>query len=267
MRPTLLLAASALALCACDGKATRVIAKLDCPSVEGDLMRVSAAADGKSCVYRSADGAEVNLELVALTGDPQATLDAIELQLRGDPGPVSEAEAVPATPAPEVPAGTAADAAKAQAEALADSGGERRVEQRVGRHGIVAEEGPDGDTAQVHLPGIRIVAKDGPDGEESAQVQIGSLKVDASGDDTTVKIFREVRMRGEALSREKRGIRAHFIYTGKDLPAGYRYVSYQAGGPKTGPLVVAKIRTKLGEESGDNINHDVEELVRSNGGV
>lgn len=268
MKLILPIAASALALCACDGKAARVIAKLDCPGVEGDLMRVSAAADGKSCVYRSADGAEVNLELVALTGDPQATLDAIEQQLRGDPAPTAKADTVPAAPAAQVSAGTAADAAKAQADALADSGGERQVEeQRAGRHGVVAVQGPDGDTARVDLPGIHIVANDGPNGEENAQVRIGPLKVDASGDDTTVKIFREVRMRGEALSREKRGIRAHFIYTGKDLPAGYRYVGYQAGGPKTGPLVVARIRTKLGEESGDNINHDVEELVRRNGGV
>ena len=63
------------------------------------------------------------------------------------------------------------------------------------------------------------------------------------------------------------GLRATFIYTGNDLPAGYRYVGYEAGGPKTGPLTIAKVRSKAGAESGDNINQDVRELVRRNGGV
>ena len=74
-------------------------------------------------------------------------------------------------------------------------------------------------------------------------------------------------LNGEALSREKRGLRATCIYTGKDLPAGYRYVGYEAGGPKCGPLTIAKIRSKIDTESGDRINHDVRELVRRNGGV
>ncbi|RYE97015.1 MAG: hypothetical protein EOO77_39860, partial [Oxalobacteraceae bacterium] len=50
--------------------------------------------------------------------------------------------------------------------------------------------------------------------------------VDANGDDTTVNIYRDVRMRGEALARDKRGLRATFIYTGQDLPAGYGYIGY-----------------------------------------
>ena len=62
-------------------------------------------------------------------------------------------------------------------------------------------------------------------------------------------------------------MRATFIYTGKDLPAGYRYVGFEAGGPKGGPLTVAKVRSKRDTESGDKIYHDVQELVRRNGGV
>ena len=37
--------------------------------------------------------------------------------------------------------------------------------------------------------------------------------------------------------------------------------------PKTGPLTIAKIRSKIDTESGDRNHHDVQELVRRNGGV
>jgi hypothetical protein len=266
MKLPMLVAASALVLSACTGQGARTIAKLDCPSSEGDLTRVSAAADGKSCVYRSSEGAEVVLELVALTGDPQTTLNAIEKQLRSEGAPGAAPDAVADPKAPPVGASTAADAAKAEAEALADAGG-TTTHHRSKALGVSTEDGPDGETARVDLPGIHIVANDGAEGDDSAQVQIGPLKIDANDDDTTVRIYRDVRLRGEAFSRQKRGVRATFIYTGKDLPAGYRYVGYQAGGPKTGPLAVAKVRTKSGTDEGDNINHDVEELVRRNGGV
>lgn len=254
MKLPLLVAASALALAACSGQAPRAVTKLDCPATEGDLTRVSVAPDGKTCAYRSADGAEVTLELVAVTGDPATTLKAIEAQLLDErllPGEQATAQATTADAA----TAAEAEAAKVLAEAQADAAGE---------HADI--QSPDVEVAQVHLPGIRIVAKDGP-GVESANVQIGPVNIDANDNDATVRIFRDVRLKGEAFSREQRGVRATFIYTGKDLPDGYRYVGYQAGGPKTGPLTVAKVRTRDGEQSGDNIRHDVEELVRRNGGV
>jgi hypothetical protein len=78
---------------------------------------------------------------------------------------------------------------------------------------------------------------------------------------------RDVRLRGEALSRDRRGLRATFIYTGKDLPDGYRFVGYEAGGPKAGPITVAVVKSKIdGEDNGD-IYPDVKKLVRRNGGV
>ncbi len=89
MKTTLLIAASALTLAGCQG-ASHAVAKLDCPVTEGDLTRVSIEQDGKSCAYRSADGAEVSLELVPIVGDAQATLanlpqdqlDELENQVR-----------------------------------------------------------------------------------------------------------------------------------------------------------------------------------------
>jgi hypothetical protein len=254
MKTALLIAVSALSVAACSqSDKARTIARLDCPTTEGDLTRVSVSGDGKACIYRSAEGAEVSLELTALTGDVQATLDRVEAQLVGErAAAVGAAE----TTAPALASqDTAADAARARAEAAADA--------KAGAHsGGIGTIDADSETTRVDLPGIHITAKD-----EDANVQIGPLHVDASDDKATVKIFRNVRMKGEALSREKRGVRASFIYTGKDLPSGYRYIGYQAGGPKTGPLTIAKVRIKSGAESGDDIRHDVEELVRRNAGV
>jgi hypothetical protein len=250
MKTAVLIVASALTLAACaPSDKARTIARLDCPATEGDLTRVSASGDGKACIYRSSDGAEVSLELTALTGDLRTTLDRVEAQLVGGAPPTAKA----AETAVRASKDTAADAAKARAEAVADA--------KVGSdaHGV---DTADGEVTRVDLPGIHITAQ-----EEDASVQIGPLHVDAADDEAKVKIFRNVRMKGEALSREKRGVRASFIYTGKDLPSGYRYVGYQAGGPKTGPLTIATVRIKSDTESGDDIRHDVEELVRRNAGV
>lgn len=263
MKTPLLIAASTLALAGCGQGASYSVAKLQCPGKEGDLTRVSVSADGKTCAYRSSDGAEVSLELVSTNGDAQGALAKVETELRSTPGSLSpDAAAAQADAAGKIAAAAAAKAtmgamaaevARVQAEAAADAG--------------MSSGGHDGDgdssnVTRVDLPGVHI-SEDG----ENANVRIGPLKVDASGEDTMVNIYRDVRMRGEALSTKKRGLRATFIYTGKDLPAGYRYVGYEAGGPKAGPLTVAKIRSKIDTESGDRIHHDVQELVRRNGGV
>jgi hypothetical protein len=262
MKTTLLIAASALALAGCQAPSSAVT-KLDCPTTEGDLTRISISNDGKTCAYRSPDGAEVSVELVPVTGDAQSTLAQIEAALRSTPGPMSaDAEAAQADVSARIAdasranasvAAITAEVARVQAEAEADSG----IHVSTGGNGD-----RDADSGRIDMPGIHISGD-----SEDANVQIGPLKIDASGDDTTINIYRDVRMRGEALSREKRGLRATFIYTGKDLPAGYRYVGYEAGGPKAGPLTVAKVRSKVDAESGDNINQDVRELVRRNGGV
>lgn len=262
MKTTLLIAASALSLAACGQGAKHAVAKLDCPANEGDLTRTGVAQDGKACTYRSSDGAEVTLELTPVVGSAEATLAAIEAQLRSTPGPNShtgtklDAGIQDAAAAKANIGAMAAEVARVQAEAAADA----KVDVKVKVAG--AEVGVDDESNRIDLPGVHI-SEEGDD----ANVRIGPLRVDSTGDDTTVNIYRDVRMRGEALSREKRGLRATFIYTGKDLPEGYRYVGYEAGGPKSGPLTVAKVRSKLDTESGDKIYHDVQELVRRNGGV
>jgi len=99
MRAWTVVAASGLALgfAACQGGTPRALTRLTCPATEGDLRRVSAAADGKSCAYRSVDGAEVQLRLTSVAGGVQATLDAVEREVR--------AMAVPPPPTAPTPEG------------------------------------------------------------------------------------------------------------------------------------------------------------------
>src|SRR6478735_3268536 len=82
MKSLLFVAASAMALAvaACTPSAKPELrTALDCPSSQGDLTRTNKAADGKTCIYASSEGAEVTLQLVAVTGgDPAATLQGIE---------------------------------------------------------------------------------------------------------------------------------------------------------------------------------------------
>jgi len=82
---------AALALAACDHPDAarqraeaqlKAVSKLDCPAAQGELTRVSAAADGQSCVY-SAEGAEVTLRIVPLAGgDAASALAPLETELK-----------------------------------------------------------------------------------------------------------------------------------------------------------------------------------------
>jgi hypothetical protein len=265
MKPLYLVAASALALtaAACGPKVPAVRAALECPPSQGDLTRTSVSPDGKACTYTNGGGAEVTLQLVNVTGGPDATLAAIETTLLANrvARAADEAgdKAQPSKAGPEA----AKDAAKAAKEAEDDTHG---VTVQVGidnngKHGVVTEEG---GTTRVNLPGIHVVANDTDD---TAKVKVGPLTIDAGDDGATVRMRRDVRLRGEALNPEKRGLRAMFIYTGDDLPEGYRFVGYEAGGPKRGPITVAVVKSKSEGPDGSDLYPDVKKLVRKNGGV
>jgi hypothetical protein len=277
MRLLALAAASSLALmagaCAQTKPAARVA--LDCPATQGDLTRTGVAADRKSCTYRTADGGEVSLQLIPVTGSASATLQALETSLVGDAAPAQAAAAVKDASADanaavadaraavddarRVAAEAERDAAQATATAELEADGPHVTIKKDGKT-IVADG--DGETAHVRLPGIHIDA-----GDEDAQVKIGGLTINAQEDEATVRISRDVRLKGEALSRQKRGVRATFIYTGKNLPDGYRLVGYEAAGPKTGPLAVAVVKSKSDSEDGGEVYGDVKKLVRRNAGV
>lgn len=277
MKPLYLVAVSTLALtaAACTGGPPPQRAALECPQAEGDLTRTSAAADGKTCTYTSAGGAEVTLQLVSAPGGPDAALSAIETNLLAERAK-PEAAATPAAtdaeaakptadaakPAADAKA-AASDAEQAAREAAADTKGVD-VKIEVSKDGTVVSRTGGSEVTRVDLPGIHIVANEDDD---TAKVQVGPIKIDAGGDGATIRIRRDVRLRGEALNPEKRGLRATFIYAGEDLAGGYRFVGYEAGGPKRGPITVAVVKSKTEEPDEGDLHRDVKRLVRKNGGV
>jgi len=271
MKPLSLACVSALALtaAACGPKVPAARAALDCPNTEGELTRTSVSPDGKACTYVTKNGAEVALQLVNVTGSADATLAAVETNLLANrtPAPKDETSADDKGAKPVEAAKASPEAVKAAEKARQEAHDDTRgvtvsvlLDDKDGK-GVVTE---GGGKARVNLPGIHVVADDAND---TADIQIGPLKVNANEDGSTVRMRRDVRLRGEAFNPDKRGLRAMFIYTGRDLPEGYRFVGYEAGGPKRGPLTVAVVKSKLDGPDGHEIYPDVKKLVRKNGGV
>jgi hypothetical protein len=273
---------------------------LDCPERQGELQRTGVSPDRKSCTYRASEGAEVTLQLTPVAnGDAGATLEAIEASLTGPSAPgaavksdAAEAKADEAkadeakadgaaktadaakagkTPATAPAAASGSDAERAAREAAEDA----RAGAKTGsdtawnsdddhvvvgrnRHGEVRVH----DNAHVSLPGLHIDADD-----DNARVDIAGVHIDANDSEATVHVVRDVRLRGEAFSREKRGLRAFFIAKRDNLPDGYRFVGYQASGPKAGPLTVAVVRSRDEIDHGDHLYRDIQRLVRMNGGA
>lgn len=269
----------ALATAGCSaGGSYRPVSRLDCPQSESGLTRVSQAADGKSCGYVSGDGAEITLKLIPVSASVEATLQRVEADLRADLGAAAPAAAdkgedaaAPADVAPT--SATAADAAAARAQAEADA---RAVKAEANEAERQAEADADwsdtsdddgrrhGDHTRVDLPGVHIVADEKTD---SAQVRVGPIHIDANGDGAVVRMQRDVRLKGEALSRRKNGVRATYILAGDEVGGGYAYAGYEAGGPRTGPLAVAVVKGRAGGGDHDEIYNAVKKLVRLNGGV
>jgi hypothetical protein len=268
MRLPLLLAASGLALtaAACT-QAPAPRATLECPATRGELTRTSIAADGKTCTYVTAGGADVTLQLVPVQGGVDATLASIESTLMAGRQAPDAAEAKDAKGKDAAKGKDSGDAAEARKDAE-----EARKEAAEDAHGadVNLENGHvkvtthDHGPTHVNLPGIHITADDEND---SAHVQVGPININAGDGTATVHMKHDVRLRGEALNPQKRGFRAMFLYHGEDLPDGYRYVAYEAGGPKTGPITVAVVKSKNADADGGKIQSDITKLVRLNGGV
>ena len=288
MRSLPLLTVTGLALatagCVRHGPSPAMLGRLDCPDSQGELTRVSEAADGKSCVYRVPNG-EVTLSLVPVAGDADATLARIETDLKSEAGAPTGDAADTAAVQPAKP-GAAAEAQKVDAEASSDakvapSGAAReasartdgdeesdeglavrkRVRDKLAARGIEVDD-KDGESAHINLPGIHIDAEG-----DRADVHVGPIHVDADGKTATVKMTKSVRLRGEAFARTGSGLRASFIYSGDGLGGGYKYVGYEAAGPKVGPLAVAVVRSKAGHGDRGDLYDDVKRLVRRNGGA
>jgi hypothetical protein len=242
---------AALMLAACtppyphhEGGALRSITSLDCPDSQGDLMRQSAASDGKSCVYGDDAGDTVTLQLVELSGqDAKTALAPIEAQLRSEMPAVSGAKA----------------SATSGATAAGGSANNDRVD--------------------IDLPGIHIHAS-GNDhaGNNHATIEAGggganksSAVTDDDGNVTVSSnkpgVTADAGDDGAEIQVDEpgSGVRRSFIVA-SDTPGphGYRMVGYEARGPSGGPLVVASIKAKSDDH--DRLTHDIRRLLRRNVG-
>jgi hypothetical protein len=287
MKPTVMLMAgvAAIALAGCDSRgaptlgppAMKTLAKLNCPDREGDLKRVSAAADGKSCRYTDADGSEVTLELVPVSGDANAALKPIEMRLAAlVPDINAKAPAAVAEAAADKAA--AKDAAAISAVAASDAGvtASATAEAKVGS-GSGDQHDDSDDKVTVDLPGLHVRTEG-----DNANVNVMGMHVNVDEKSDTVRVRREPKSGyghrfavdandNGAVIRMEQGNRTNIKATVKyamEMPGaqGDRVVGYVARGPRTGPLVVATVRSKVNEEDHGDLNDglfgDAGKLVR-----
>lgn len=287
----------ALGASACSHRDTHSAAatgRLDCPIESGALKRVSAAPDGKSCEYEIADGAQVSLKLMPVDASgASGLLSRLEADLKAE---TMDAKAQVAKPedgakVKDTVATATADAAKAidkaaasdkawsasdSAEDASASEIERRVDDKLRERGLST----DNKSAHVVMPGVRVDADEANDSAHvslpgvhidaegnGAAIRVGPLHIDTDSEKAVVKATTDVRLRGEGLERTKRGLQAMFVYAGDNLGGGYKYVGYEAAGPKTGPLTVAIIRSRKDGGFHGDVYGDVKRLVRRNGGI
>lgn len=269
MRPLFVITTSTLALAsvaACSPTQTAgARAALDCPTAQGELTRASVSADGKTCLYRTSSGDEVSLRLLPVSNsDVRSVLTPIELELASQIA-AAEPEGAPAAGGVAKADAELAAAANAASEAERTA---REAAQDAAARADDADPDPnplpgrdDGDgPAHINLPGLHINADD-----ESARVDIAGIHINAGDGGAEIRSSKDVRLKGEAFSRQKRGFRASYILARDDLKDGYKAVGYEAGGPKSGPVTVAVVKSREGDH--DGLVDDVKKLVRRNAGV
>ena len=252
-------------------EAVKTISKLDCPEAQGGLKRLSVAPDGKSCSYGGKD-VEVTLRLVSFTGDPAEALKPIEAELRALMPPEPGAQAAPTPPqpaaAPGEPQATSKETVKLPGMTVETETGENVDRAHVRMPGIKIEA--DGDNAKVEVAGIKIEAKDNENEvritrERWSEDEDNQLAVNASGGDVTVEGGKNSLRIGGG---KKQGFRSTFIKSTDSVSSAFTGVGYEARGPKSGPLVVAVVKSRSKAQNGksDSFFRDVGALVRHNVG-
>jgi hypothetical protein len=266
------LALTGLAACAPTTPPTARVA-LDCPTSEGGLKLSNISPDKKTCLYSTRDGDQVSLRLIPVSGSYEAALQPIEAELQTEvepEQPAAEAKVAGATAGAktaELSANAASSAATAAAAVVKQAAEDARSQVKPADKDSVADSKGDedvgdhhGDHAHIDLPGIHINADD-----DKADVNVGGINVNAGENGATVRMSRDVRLRGEALSAERRGFRATYILARDDLKDGWKSVGYEAAGPKVGPITVAVFKAHEGAHR--DVSQDVKRLVRKNAGV
>ena len=248
MRRLILLAGAAgvaLMLAACEpphphreaATPLKVVARLDCPDSEGDLNLKSQTGDGKSCDYADSAGAQVNLQLISLaSSDSGAALAPLEADLKSElpGGPINAASAA------------AGPAAK--------------------------------DRVDIDLPGVHIHAN----GDAGATVDAAGVKVNANDAGAHVEAHEANSSKSDGgpagvtinagdngaeirVNEPGAGVRSSFLLASDSPgPHGYKFVGYEARGPRGGPLVVASVKAK--DEDHDDLRHDMRALLHRNVG-
>lgn len=258
----------------------KVIDALQCPESIGALTRKgSAQADGKVCIYTGPRGAEVELHLVTFGDDgAEPILKGFETRLLGSmprtaadisrsSADLARADAASARADAQV-ARADADAARADARASADATPDSA---HVSAPGLKVDA--EGDRASVRMPGIHVEANG-----DKADVRIGGFTIRANDSGASVNGRMttgadtdsvSINARDDAAEIRTRApgdaIRQTYLLTdNRPSEAGWRMVGYEARGPRTGPIVVATVRSR--ERNADGVFDDAKELVALNVG-
>ncbi|HQR88397.1 MAG: hypothetical protein B7Z44_09035 [Caulobacter sp. 12-67-6] len=216
----------------------RVISRLDCPENQGDLKRVSVAADGLSCAYAGID-AEVQLRLVSLNGgDAEDALAPIEADLKTLMPSV--------TPVTELKAGDGRD----------------RNKTSIHLPGVRIDASDGG--ADIKIGNITINSNEGGASEVKINKNV-TARTDEAGDGA---VSIRASDDGAEVRHSKRGdsIRSTLILASDKATSSYRVVGYEARGPKEGPLAIATIKAKNRDSGDHDVFNDMKALVRHNVG-
>ena len=248
-------AGAALLVAACDGQVSnrahvktsvdtgksrlQPVASLQCEEREGALRLVSRDPAGRSCFYRSENGAEVELRLASLDGrTADATLDLLQSEL---------APLVPAAASPPEPP---------QPPEAVDVGEPTEVgdEAHVSLAGVI-DVRSKGENATIRLPGVSIDASDGKAAIRVADEDGEKVLIDAHDGGATI----------HADSTKGGDVRSTYLLASETPgPSGVRLAGYAARGPAKGPLVVGVLRAKNDRDR--NVFDDMEDLVEKAAG-
>lgn len=249
----------------------RVVDALQCPETIGVLTRKGTAhAGGTTCLYTGPRGAEVSLQLIALTDQgADAVLRRFENTLSSDM-PHTTAELRASAEA------ASADAAAAQADVAA---------AEADRAAASADAAAAGDSASIRAPGMAIDAQG-----DRATVRLPGMSVDANGDKASVRIggfsINADDSTGEARitsADESVSVQAHenaaeirtnapgdatrrtyLLTDSRPADQGWRLVGFEARGPVGGPIVIATVRAK--DRDSDGVFDSAKDLVTLNVG-
>lgn len=227
------------------GHALVVSERLNCPESSGGFRRVAQSADGQACDYVGSEGEQLQLKRLTLDGasatdrlnrlkDELALIVPLPAPQRGTPS--------------EKPATSTNDSESKTQRANDEDHAE------INLPGLHVKT--EGDKASVNLPGIHINAEGDVAHVSTGIGALKNAKIDANDDGARI----------EADMTDAANVDSTWFVVAKAAgPAGDHMVGYYARGPKSGPLVVAQLRSKSEHQRGSPSNllggDDVHRLV------